>query len=111
MDFSLSAEQSALQDSVRKFCKEQYSFKQRQTVARESHGFSRVHWNLFAELGWLGAGLPEDCGGFGCCRRVLHHRGGVRASAAGPRTLCCECHGPRTSHPENRWHHGVPTNG
>lgn len=65
MDFSLSAEQSALQDSVRKFCREQYSIKQRQIVARESHGFSQVHWNLFAELGWLGAGLPEDCGGFG----------------------------------------------
>jgi alkylation response protein AidB-like acyl-CoA dehydrogenase len=65
MDFSLSAEQSALRDSVRKFCKEQYSFKQRQLVARDGHGFHRMHWNLFAELGWLGAALPEDSGGIG----------------------------------------------
>jgi alkylation response protein AidB-like acyl-CoA dehydrogenase len=65
MDFSLSADQSALRDSVRKFCKEQYSFKQRQLVARDDHGFHRMHWNLFAELGWLGAALPEDSGGVG----------------------------------------------
>lgn len=65
MDFSLSAEQSALRDSVRKFCKDQYSLKQRELLARDDQGFRRGNWNLFAELGWLGATLPEDAGGFG----------------------------------------------
>jgi alkylation response protein AidB-like acyl-CoA dehydrogenase len=65
MDFSLSAEQSALRDSVRRFCKEQYSLKQRQLVARDDQGLCRAHWNQFADLGWLGAALPADAGGFG----------------------------------------------
>lgn len=65
MDFSLSAEQASLRDSVRRFCNEQYNLKQRQLVARESQGFRRAHWDLFAQLGWLGAALPEDAGGFG----------------------------------------------
>jgi alkylation response protein AidB-like acyl-CoA dehydrogenase len=65
MDFSLSAEQSALRDSVKRFCREQYSLKQRQLVARDDQGFRRAHWTQFAELGWLGAALPEDAGGCG----------------------------------------------
>lgn len=65
MEFSLSAEQSTLRDSVKKFCNEQYSLKQRQLVARDDHGFGRRHWNRFAELGWLGVTLPEEAGGFG----------------------------------------------
>jgi alkylation response protein AidB-like acyl-CoA dehydrogenase len=28
-------------------------------------GFARVNWATFAELGWLGAGLAEEAGGFG----------------------------------------------
>ncbi len=65
MDFALSTEQSALRDSVRRFCRERYSFKQRQQVAREEQGFRRAHWSQFAELGWLGTALPEEAGGFG----------------------------------------------
>jgi alkylation response protein AidB-like acyl-CoA dehydrogenase len=65
MDFSLSTEQLALRDSVRKFCVSQYSLPQRQRIAREDQGLRRAHWNLFAQLGWLGAGIPEDAGGVG----------------------------------------------
>lgn len=65
MEFSLSAEQSALRDSVSRFCREQYSLRQRQLVARDDQGFRRAHWSHFAELGWLGASLPENAGGFG----------------------------------------------
>jgi alkylation response protein AidB-like acyl-CoA dehydrogenase len=65
MEFSLSTEQSALRDNVRRFCREQYSLKKRQLVAHDEQGFHRAHWNQFAELGWLGAPLPEDAGGFG----------------------------------------------
>ena len=28
-------------------------------------GFSRTHWTSFAQMGWLGAGLPESAGGYG----------------------------------------------
>jgi alkylation response protein AidB-like acyl-CoA dehydrogenase len=65
MDFSLSAEQSALRDSLKRFCADRYSLQQRQLVARNEQGFSRANWNQFAELGWLGAALPEEAGGFG----------------------------------------------
>src|SRR4051812_21479795 len=65
MEFSLSQEQSVLRDSVRKFCKEKYSREQRHLVARDDQGFRRAHWLQFAELGWLGAAVPEDAGGFG----------------------------------------------
>lgn len=65
MDFSLSTEQSALRDSVHKFCKDEYGFQQRQRVASAERGFHPAHWKLFAELGWLGAGLPEEAGGHG----------------------------------------------
>lgn len=65
MDFSLSTEQVALRDGVRRFCIEHYAFKQRQIVARDHHAFRRQNWDLFAELGWLGAALPEHAGGSG----------------------------------------------
>jgi alkylation response protein AidB-like acyl-CoA dehydrogenase len=65
MEFSLSAEQAALRDGVRRYCQEHYGLKQRQRVACESQGFDRAHWTRFAELGWLGVALPEDAGGVG----------------------------------------------
>jgi alkylation response protein AidB-like acyl-CoA dehydrogenase len=65
MDFALSTEQSALRDTVRKFCRDEYSLKQRQLVACNDQGLRRAHWTQFAELGWLGAALPEDAGGVG----------------------------------------------
>jgi alkylation response protein AidB-like acyl-CoA dehydrogenase len=34
-------------------------------LLQSSLGFSRDHWETFAELGWLGAALPEHVDGFG----------------------------------------------
>jgi alkylation response protein AidB-like acyl-CoA dehydrogenase len=63
MDFSLSFSQTALQDSVKRFCREHYSLKSRASLLRSSDGYSRDHWKTFASLGWLGVTLPSDVHG------------------------------------------------
>ncbi|MGA1676780.1 MAG: acyl-CoA dehydrogenase family protein, partial [Pseudomonadales bacterium] len=65
MDFSLTAEQTLLQDSVSRFIQNDYDFASRQKLVHGSDGFSRTHWQTFAELGWLGVTFPESDGGFG----------------------------------------------
>jgi hypothetical protein len=65
MDFDFTDEQQSLQDSVKRFCEREYPFEKRQALLRTEDGFDRAHWATFAELGWLGAGLSEDAGGFG----------------------------------------------
>lgn len=65
MDFSLSEEQKIFRDSVARFIAEEYPFDKRQARVAEEPGFSEAHWRRFAELGWLGAALPERCGGLG----------------------------------------------
>ncbi|HEY5339633.1 MAG TPA: acyl-CoA dehydrogenase family protein [Candidatus Aquilonibacter sp.] len=52
MDFTLSAEQQLLKDSVARFA----------TDRRNAHGDV---WASFAQLGWLAIGAPEGAGGFG----------------------------------------------
>jgi len=64
MDFRLTTEQRALQDNVRRFVEREYDFEARNALLRGER-FSRTHWATFAELGWLGAGLTEDEGGYG----------------------------------------------
>jgi alkylation response protein AidB-like acyl-CoA dehydrogenase len=63
MEFSLSQDHVALQDSVKRYLKEKYDWKNRPSTTGNSEGFSRTHWATFAELGWFGAGFPEDVGG------------------------------------------------
>lgn len=65
MDFSLTPEQKAIRDSVRQYCRENYSFRSRMMLLHSELGFSRDHWTTFGELGWIGAGFPEDVDGFG----------------------------------------------
>jgi pimeloyl-CoA dehydrogenase small subunit len=65
MDFSLSEEQTLLQDSVQRFIQNDYAFAARQKTIKSEDGFSRAHWKTFAELGWLGVPFPEADGGFG----------------------------------------------
>lgn len=65
MQFQLTPEQSALKDSVARFVQRDYGFEHRTAILRSAEGFSRAHWSTFAELGWLGAGLSEDKGGYG----------------------------------------------
>jgi pimeloyl-CoA dehydrogenase small subunit len=65
MDFSLTEEQTLLQDSVSRFIQNDYPFDKRQKIIKEESGFSASNWKTFAELGWLGVPFPEDDGGFG----------------------------------------------
>ena len=54
-----------LVDSVRRFAERDYGFEARMRALRQEGGYSPDHWRTFAELGWLGIGLPEACGGIG----------------------------------------------
>lgn len=65
MDFCLTSEQSTIRDSVRQYCRENYSFRSRMALLHSESGFSRDHWVTFGELGWIGAAFPEDVEGFG----------------------------------------------
>ncbi len=64
MDFSLSEEQVGIREAVRRYCQSGYRFQDRKRQLAESD-FSATHWRQFAELGLLGAGLPERLGGMG----------------------------------------------
>ncbi len=65
MDLNYSEIQEMLKDSVERFVRDNYAFEQRRQIVESGEGFSRQHWQTFAELGWLGAALPEDVGGLG----------------------------------------------
>ncbi|MDR2188077.1 MAG: acyl-CoA dehydrogenase family protein [Azonexus sp.] len=55
-----------LRDGAARFVRENYGFEARRALAKSALGFSRQHWQTYAELGWLALGLPEDAGGLGC---------------------------------------------
>ena len=65
MNLELDQEQLLLEESLTRFMEREYSFEQRKAIADSEAGWSRDIWHRFAELGWLGAGLPEENGGFG----------------------------------------------
>lgn len=66
MDFNLCEEQLMLRDGVDRYIKDAYAFDARRHQAATGEGFSRKHWQQFADLGWLALALPEDVGGLGC---------------------------------------------
>jgi alkylation response protein AidB-like acyl-CoA dehydrogenase len=65
MDFSLTEEQSMLEDSVARFIDTDYDFETRQKIARSELGYSRDIWRVFAELGWIAMPFSENDGGLG----------------------------------------------
>lgn len=65
MDFSQSEDQSLLSDSIDRFLEKEYDFAARTKTVDEKGGYSPDVWRSFAELGWTGACLPEDMGGYG----------------------------------------------
>jgi alkylation response protein AidB-like acyl-CoA dehydrogenase len=60
-------ERQILDDTLRAFLAENYSFERWKALARgpEKEGFGRAEWASYAELGWLGVALPESVGGAG----------------------------------------------
>ena len=65
MNFSLSAEQQMLQDSISKFVQKDYDFDTRMKLVKSETGYSQDNWKLFAELGWLMVPFSESDGGLG----------------------------------------------
>ncbi|WP_439573951.1 acyl-CoA dehydrogenase family protein [Phreatobacter sp.] len=63
MDFALTADQQALQEAVRRLCAR---FPDSYWLARDTEGgFPLDFHRAFAEAGYLGIAMPEDCGGSG----------------------------------------------
>ncbi|MEW5890958.1 MAG: acyl-CoA dehydrogenase family protein [Pseudomonadota bacterium] len=65
MDFNFTEEQSALQDTLRRFIAKDYGFERRRELACSELGFSRDTWRQFADLGLLALPFPEEYGGMG----------------------------------------------
>ena len=65
MDFTLNEEQQLLDDSLSRFIEKDYDFESRRNCTESDPGFSREHWKLFAELGWLAVPFAEEDGGIG----------------------------------------------
>lgn len=65
MDFTHSDEQKMLVDGARRYLRERYSLEARRAASRTHDGFSRQHWEHFAEFGWLALPIAEECGGMG----------------------------------------------
>jgi alkylation response protein AidB-like acyl-CoA dehydrogenase len=65
MQFDLDADQSALQESLRRFFAREYDFELRRGFLAAPHGTSEAIWQSLAEQGALAVGIPEEHGGFG----------------------------------------------
>ncbi|TQV83160.1 acyl-CoA dehydrogenase family protein [Denitrobaculum tricleocarpae] len=65
MDFNLTDDRRMLKESLSRFLQDRYGFETRNEIAGSEQGFSRELWAQMAELGLIGAMLPEEVGGFG----------------------------------------------
>ena len=65
MDIQFTEEQELLRSSVQRLLRDQYDFEARRKIAASEEGFSRKHWQAFAELGLFAAPFSEDVGGLG----------------------------------------------
>ncbi|MGO1118823.1 acyl-CoA dehydrogenase family protein [Rhodovibrionaceae bacterium A322] len=65
MDFSLNDDRRMLQDTLTRFLRDSYDFETRQKASGSDEGYSADLWKQFADLGVIGALLPEEAGGFG----------------------------------------------
>jgi alkylation response protein AidB-like acyl-CoA dehydrogenase len=63
MDFNFTEEQSALEDTLRRFVAKDYTFEKRGQFIASPDGFSRAAWSTYAELGILALPFPEELGG------------------------------------------------
>jgi alkylation response protein AidB-like acyl-CoA dehydrogenase len=65
VDFRLTEEQLALQETLRRFIARDYDFERRRSLAGSPLGYSAQAWAQYAELGLLGLPYPEEFGGLG----------------------------------------------
>jgi alkylation response protein AidB-like acyl-CoA dehydrogenase len=64
MNFDLDETQTMLKNSAARWLQNEYDFERRRRRVAQT-GCSESVWTTFAEMGWLGAHLPEEYGGFG----------------------------------------------
>ncbi|MDE5444371.1 pimeloyl-CoA dehydrogenase small subunit [Bradyrhizobium sp. CSA207] len=65
MDIQFTEEQELLRSSIQRFLREQYGFDERRKIVSTDEGWSRKHWEAFAELGLCAAPFQESSGGLG----------------------------------------------
>ncbi|NRF65876.1 acyl-CoA/acyl-ACP dehydrogenase [Aquincola sp. S2] len=65
MDFDFSPEQKEIQHQARRMLVECCDLRAVRRVLDESRGWDPALWQQVAELGWLGAAIPEAYGGLG----------------------------------------------
>jgi alkylation response protein AidB-like acyl-CoA dehydrogenase len=65
VDIQFTDEQELFRDSLQRLLRSQYDFDTRRKIIATEEGWSRKHWDAFAELGLLAAPFPEDFGGLG----------------------------------------------
>jgi acyl-CoA dehydrogenase len=65
MEFDFSAEQKQLQDQVRRFLEGQCDRKAVRAVLDGPQSYDKALWKGMAQLGYLGASIPENYGGLG----------------------------------------------
>jgi len=65
VDIQFTDEQELLRSSIQRLLRDQYDFDTRRKIIATEEGWSRKHWDGFAELGLLAAPFPEDFGGLG----------------------------------------------
>jgi hypothetical protein len=65
MDIQLTEEQELLRSSVQRLLRDQYDFEARRKIVATEEGWSRKHWDAFAELGLCAAPFQESSGGLG----------------------------------------------
>ena len=65
MDFRLSDDHQILKDTIARYLRDNYPIETRHEIAASETGFRKETWKAFAELGLIGALLPEEVGGYG----------------------------------------------
>jgi alkylation response protein AidB-like acyl-CoA dehydrogenase len=65
MDIQFTEEQELLRGSIQRLLRDQYDFGARRKIVATDEGWSRKHWNAFAELGLCAAPFRESSGGLG----------------------------------------------
>lgn len=65
MNFTLTEEQTGLEDTLQRFLARDYTFEKRRALLSTQDGFSRSAWATYADLGILALPFPEAFGGLG----------------------------------------------
>jgi len=65
MDFDFTEDQRALREQAERFLEENCGYAAARAVLEGGGPFDRALWGRIAELGWMGAAIPEAYGGVG----------------------------------------------